>query len=105
MTTTALLLERTSIVVDDAQEQVGMPDVRLLLGTGIDDVRSAMSQGEVDHVIMGAGIDLETRLEIVREIFHASETTTVHMKDVRSGPQGFLPFVGSILSGLNNSDA
>jgi hypothetical protein len=42
---------------------------------------------------------LETRLEIVREIFQLSDTTSVHMKDVASGPQGFLPFVRSILNG------
>jgi hypothetical protein len=53
-------------------------------------------------LLMGAGIDLETRLEIVREIFLLSETTTVHMKDVASGPEGFLPFVRSILSGLKD---
>jgi hypothetical protein len=48
----------------------------------------------------GAGLDLETRLEIVREIFLTSDKTTVHMKDFASGPDGFLPFVRSVLTGL-----
>jgi len=52
---------------------------------------------------MGAGIDLETRLQIVREIFQLSETTTVHMKDRLSGPDGFLPFVRAVLRGLTPS--
>jgi len=63
-------------------------------------VRSAFAQADIDHVIIGAGLDLETRLEIVREIFLTSDTTTVHMKDFASGPDGFLPFVRSVLTGL-----
>jgi hypothetical protein len=51
----------------------------------------------------GAGLDLDIRLEIVREIFQTSETTTVHLKDVASGPGGFLPFVRSVLAGLGDS--
>jgi hypothetical protein len=42
----------------------------------------------------------EARLEIVREIFLASDKTTVHLKDFASGPDGFLPFVRSVLAGL-----
>ena len=48
----------------------------------------------------GAGLDLEPRLETVREIFLASDKTTVHLKDFASGPDGFLPFVRSVLAGL-----
>jgi hypothetical protein len=63
-------------------------------------VRFAFAQADINHVIMGASLDLETRLEIVREIFLTSDTTTVHMKDFASGPDGFLPFVRSVLTGL-----
>ena len=44
-------------------------------------MRDALARGTVDHVIMGAGIDLETRLAIVREVFEHSDHTTVHLKD------------------------
>jgi hypothetical protein len=37
-----------------------MPDLCPFTGTGIDDARSAFAQAHIDHVIMGAGIDLET---------------------------------------------
>jgi hypothetical protein len=97
-----LLVGLTEAVIDDARQQVGTPDTELLVGTGIDDVRSAFARGDIDHVIMGAGIDLEARLEIVREIFQSSDTTTVHMKDRASGPEGFLPFVRSVLRGLSD---
>ena len=100
MTRNVLVLGRLGIVVDDAQLQLRMPDVRLFVATGLDEVRSAFADADIDHVIMGAGLDLETRLEIVREVFLASETTTVHLKDFASGPDGFLPFVRSVLTGL-----
>jgi hypothetical protein len=50
---------------------------------------------------MGAGLDIDVRLEIIRTIFTMSDSTTVHMKDVASGPEGFLPFVRALLSGLH----
>ncbi len=49
---------------------------------------------------MGAGLDLDVRCEIIKLIFSLSHTTTVHMKDYASGPEGMLPFVNSVLKGL-----
>ena len=95
-----LLLGRLDAVVEDAQQQLRMPDVQLFLATGLDEVRSALAEAAIDHVIMGASLDLEVRLEVIREVFQASDTTTVHMKDFASGPDCFLPFVRSVLAGL-----
>jgi hypothetical protein len=69
MTRNVLLLGRRGIIVDDVQRQLQMPDIQLYGGTGIEDLRSTFARTNVDHVIMGAGIDLQTRLEIVRETF------------------------------------
>lgn len=102
MARNVLLLGRTGVVVDDVKDQLDMADVELFGGTGIEDVRSAFSQAEIDHVILGAGIDLEDRLRIVQEVFQLSDKTTVHMKDSISGPQGFLPFVRSVLLGVKD---
>ncbi|MFC7220599.1 hypothetical protein ACFQLX_20910 [Streptomyces polyrhachis] len=93
-----LLLGRTLDVVDEAGLQV--PGVDVLVGTGVADVRDAFAEGAVDHVVMGAGLPLDARLDVVREIFEASGTTTVHLKDSASGPEGFLPFVRAVLDGL-----
>ena len=57
--------------------------------------------GAIDHAIIGGGIDLARRIEIVREVFTLSDSTTVHMNSP-SGPESFLPFVRSVLSGINN---
>jgi hypothetical protein len=56
-------------------------------------------------LIMGAGLDLDTRLEIVREIFERSDTTTVHMKGRLPAADGFLPFVSAVLNGLTGSES
>ena len=102
-TRTVLILGRRHSVVDDAERQLelDLPGTHLLEGTSIEDARSAFAQAKIDHVVMGAGIDLEDRLQIIREIFQASDTTTVHMKDRASGPDSFLPFIRSVLRGLD----
>lgn len=105
MLKTVLLLGRMGVVVDTVQRQLDLPDLRFIGGTGIDDVRSAFAQGKVDHVLMGAGIDLDARLQIVREVFELSETTTVHMKDRDSGPGSFMPFVRAMLGGLRDYES
>ena len=97
-----LLLGLTGVVVEDTRAQLDLPDIELLGGGGIEDLRTAFATGPVDHVIMGAGIDLETRLDIVREIFRTSDTTTVHLKDRGSGKEEFTHFVRSVLRGLGD---
>ena len=103
--TNVLLLGRTGFVIDDVKYQLRVQGIRLFSGSGIDDVRDAFAQADIDHVIMGAGIDLETRLEIVREVLLSSAKTTIHMKDQGSGPQNFLPFVESMLRGLHDYES
>jgi hypothetical protein len=97
---TVLILGRTRAVVDDVLARVARDGVRLAGGTGVDDVRAAFAGGRVDHVVMGAGLDLDVRLDIVRAVFATSDATTVHMKDVASGPAGFRPFVEAIVDAL-----
>jgi len=105
MTKNVLLLGLKGAVVEDARQHLSMPDIQLFGGTGIDDVRSTFVQVHIDHVIMGAALDLDLRLEIVREVFLSSDTTTVHMKDKASGSEGFLPFVRSVLRGLQGDES
>ena len=97
-----LLVGLKPILVEDVKNKLQLPNVRLFAGSSLEDVRATFAQTKLDAVIMGAGIELEKRLEIVREIFLTSETTTVHLKDVATGPEGFLPFVRSVLHGLDS---
>jgi hypothetical protein len=100
-TTNVLLLGLTGAVIDNARAHLDLPDPHLFTGTGIDDVRSAFAQARIDHVIMGAGLDPEIRLAIVREIFQSSDTATVHVKDRASGKEALLPFARAVVHGLS----
>lgn len=73
-------------------------------GSTLEDLRARFAEGDFDHVILGGGLDVETRAAAVREIFSLSDRATVHMKDQRSGPEGFAPFVTAVLSGLAGYD-
>ncbi len=100
MTNNVLLLGRTGIVLDNVEAKIDSNNVKLFAGTTLEDVISVMAADRIDHVIMGAGIDIETRLAIIRHVFETSTSTTVHMKDWDSGPAGMLSFVNGVLTGL-----
>lgn len=102
MTTRVLVLGKTRAVVDGVIDRVHPPGVELSGGTGIDDLRAAFARTGIDHVVIGAGLDLDTRLAIVREVFDLSRTTTVHLKDVASGAESLAPFVRAVLSGVTD---
>lgn len=95
-----LLLGRTGAVLDAVQPSVDIDDLTLFTGTSLEDVHSVFASERIDVVIMGAGIDLGLRLEIVEYVFGASTATTVHMKDRDSGPESMKSFVHGVLSGL-----
>jgi hypothetical protein len=97
-----LLLGVMAALLKDVQEELQRPDIEFLGGTGVDDVRSAFRQADIDHVIVGGGLDLDARAEMVREIFQSSDRATIHLKDQMSGPEGFLPFVKAVLLGLDD---
>ena len=102
MTKNILLIGRTPSVIDDVISQVQLPNIHLLAGgSTIQDVRTTFGMQPIDHVIVGGGIDLEQRIKIVREVFNSSNSTTVHMNSP-SGPESFLPFVKSVLSGIKD---
>jgi len=97
---TILLLGRKGINVAATQQNLSVRNVDLLGGTNLEDVKAAFADKNIDMVIMGAGIDLDDRLAIVRYVFETSNATSVHMKDRVSGPAGMLPFVDGVLKGL-----
>lgn len=86
-----------------AADEVPLKDIELFVASTLDETRSVFEQNnnQIDIVIMGAGIELEKRLEIVRYVFNTSNITSVHMKDWESGPGGFIPFINKVLNGLS----
>ncbi|WP_405134850.1 hypothetical protein [Nocardia sp. NBC_01388] len=103
MATTVFLLGARANVIDDVRAQLTGSGIEIRSGTGLDELQAAFAETSVDHVIMGSGLDLEIRLRAVRAIFETSTRTTVHMKDWDSGPEGYLPFVQAVLTGLHGS--
>mgnify|MGYP001811901503 CR=1 FL=1 len=89
---------------DDASIRADLSDLDVVVQTGttIEDVSKALAAGPVDIVIMGAGLDLDTRLAVVRTVFEASTSTSVHMKDRDSGQAGMLQFGRGVLQGLTS---
>lgn len=94
-----LLIGRTMAVLDDIEQRFQSPDLEFVKTNTLKEVREALSSDGFDHALIGGGLDLETRLEIVREIFTHGNQTKVHM-NTSSGPQSYLPFVTSVLRGI-----
>ncbi|KIW97647.1 uncharacterized protein Z519_01231 [Cladophialophora bantiana CBS 173.52] len=121
---TILLLARKGSVLEQAPSQLlqaasaasdesfsspspTYPDLRVYTGSSVADVRSAFDQASaeahaIQHVFVGAGLELENRLEIVREVITLSASVCVHLKDATSGPHGFVPFVKAVLGGMRD---
>lgn len=102
---TILILGRKGINVSNAEAKINDPEITVFTGTNIDDVKQTFAELKkqdktIDHVFMGAGIEIEKRLQIMKEIFESSDSTTVHLKDRTTGAQGMLPFVEATLDGL-----
>ena len=102
MAKTVLLLGVRADLLETVQQELQARGVEFLSGTGEADVERALRKADVDHVIIGGGLDLEARAAMVRAVFQSSERATVHMKDQLSGPEGFLPFVKAVLGGLSS---
>jgi hypothetical protein len=102
MTKTVLLLGVRADVLETAKQELRIPGIEFLSGSGEAAVDSAFRQADIDHVIIGGGLDLEARAAMVRLVFQSSDRATVHMKDQMSGPEGFLPFVKAVLGGLSS---
>lgn len=97
-----LLLGRKNINVDQVMKAIQLEGINLFSATNLQEAKEVFGDHQIDIVIMGAGIDLAHRLEIINFIFTTSNATTVHMKDWDSGPAGMVPFVNGVLKGLNH---
>src|SRR5215467_7407603 len=100
-----ILLVGKSLTEVPPLDQLRIKDVQYFAAPDIITVQQVFekSHDAIDIVIMGAGIALEQRLEIVRYVLNTSNTTTVHLKDWETGPEGFVPFINRVLSGMLDS--
>jgi hypothetical protein len=71
-------------------------------GSSLEELHAAFARGTFDHVIVGGGLPLDARLELVRAVFEHGDAITVHMKDRASGPGGYVPFIRAVVAGLSS---
>ena len=97
-----ILLVGKSFTAVPPLDQLIIKDAQYFAAPGLTEVQQVFEKNNnaIEIVIMGAGIELGKRLEVVRYVFTTSNTTTVHMKDRETGPEGFVPFINRVLSGL-----
>src|ERR1043166_6285895 len=96
-----ILLVGKQLTSVPSPDQLIKKDAQYLAAADLKMVQQVFQKNNSIHiVIMGAGIELEKRLEVVRYVFNTSYTTTLHMKDRETGPQGFIPFINRVLTGL-----
>jgi len=97
-----ILLVGKALTTVPPLDQFTIKDVRYFAAPDIKTVQQVFEKDSnaIDIVIMGAGIELDKRLDVVRYVFSTSNTTSVHMKDWETGPEGFVPFINRVLSGL-----
>ena len=100
MPTRLLILGLRPELVENFRRKLSQEEVELSTGTDLDGLRAAFIDKDVDHVILGGGLDIAARADAVREVFPLSDKATVHMKDQLSGPEDFVPFARALLRGL-----
>ena len=99
-----LLTVRNRAVADDAAAALTDFDVEFFAATSVDEADAILAEVDLDHVFMGGGLDLDSRLLVVRHVFESSNSTTVHMNSP-TGPETYLPFVRAVLHGLLSGTA
>jgi hypothetical protein len=95
-----LLGLRPDLVAEFRRELEGEA-LEVVAGSTLADLRAVFDAGDVDHVILGGGLDIATRSSAVQVIFERSDRATVHLKDQMSGPEGFVPFAVALMRGLS----
>jgi hypothetical protein len=88
--------------MEEFRRRLSMPQVEVDGVTTVEQVRAACAGTDVAHVVLGGGLSLEARLQMVRAVFESSDRATLHLKDHFSGPEGFVPFVRAVLDGLKS---
>jgi hypothetical protein len=74
MSIKVLPVGRLGIVLEDAKGELQMPDSELFAATHIAQVKAIFQDHSIQHVFMGAGLELEQGLEIVRTAFKTARS-------------------------------
>lgn len=85
------------------ESKIDFKNINLFVASTLGEVENVFKQNnnDIDIVIIGAGVDLEERMKIVRYILTSNDRATVHLKDKLSGSESFLPFINAVLKGVD----
>lgn len=97
-----ILLGLKKSVIDDAIAQLPDPAFELIGCLSIEEMKSVLQQTNIDHVFIGAGLDIDIRINAARTVLETSQVTQVHLKNFSAGPQGYVPFIRTILAGVKS---
>lgn len=98
---TVLLIGRIHFDQDEARAALDPAlDLELFTGASLDDVELVLSNHPIDTLIIGAGVDPDTRVAIMRRVLAVSDSTTVHLEGEDSDGNGVMPFANGVLTGL-----
>lgn len=97
-----ILLGLKKSVIDDAIAQLPDPAFELIGCLSIEEMKSVLQQNNIDHVFIGAGLDIDIRINAARTVLETSLVTQVHLKNFSAGPQGYVPFIRTILAGVKS---
>lgn len=102
--TRCILLGLKKSVIDDTisalEASYSSPEFEYVCCLGIDAMKTALIEQEIDHVFIGAGLDTNIRMEATQTVLDNSLVTQVHLKNFSAGPQGYTPFIKTILAGI-----
>lgn len=88
-------------MLDAIADQLKEDGLEFFTASDIHQVLEVVEKYELNAVIIGAGLDIDTRCEIIKYVAGANPSTTIHMKDWNSGKEGMLPFIQGIISRFN----
>lgn len=97
-----ILLGLKKSVLDDAIEKIPDPAFELIGCLSIDEMKAVLEKTDIDHVFIGAGLDIDIRINATRTVLETSQVTQVHLKNFSAGPQGYVPFIRTILAGVKS---
>jgi len=95
-----LLIGRRGKVLDALCEQLKTDRIHLYSASTLEVVLTLLQEKSIDVAVIGNGLGIDLRCELVRYITTNHPATTIHMKDWSSGPDGIQKFVESVMKGL-----
>lgn len=107
--TKCILLGLKRSVLDDTisilEQSYPSPDFEYVTCQSVEEMKTALTEQEIDHVFIGAGLDISIRMEATKTVLDNSLVTQVHLKNFSAGPTGYTPFIKQILAGIKAAKA